>query len=458
MSVNSLYDISQTVFSVTRESTSRSCSISVLWKRVYQVSTGAIAAASSIPFFSGLRLGQSRVFQIFEGCSRLLFSLNNFEVLYGNLAEDSPRKDKSIALKTGIMALSLGLQVPLVLYSYDQNSPKNWVFPVAEGLCGSALTFASLCPDNFKFFELKRAVSDQERKKQKFLDCIDICIKDLSRDYKDLNRESLDPTMILTMILSKYEKEPKTRDSYCNQPFRAISAGVGIAAALYLSIYYQEVTSEGVLRWDEAKSVLAALVSGTNLIVHLPVLGRMCVATSVGYYDTITDILTCRYQKSLAAIVAPYLWTASRVSTLALSYLSFHSVSSAMKDCIPIIGETLSVFAPVASAFLLHDTLNRFFDRKILAAKSLCDKNVKFVSHLSDSLRKFRQIFKDAELEDIEQFFQDLGEKSNPYESASGSLNSADRTFKNPEGEEIPYRLMGEFEVDLNQADIVATL
>lgn len=442
---------------MTRQGDRKCCSMSSCFKRVFDVGTAAFSALASWPFYTSSKPGSSQTekfLQVCEGGARFLFSLNNFQTAYRKFSDKPPLPVKSVALKdfrqvdteeassgqasksscnrrtgckVGIAAAAFIAQTPLVLYSYYKSATGSWIYPLAGGICDAALTIVSLWKERKTipldtFQDLREDSKSTEKRKQEFLNQIDEFLarlpqhyrcssfqknleKCFSKDVKSSNHKRADE--LLKLILSE-EREKIVGRSCSPRIFNAAAIGLGGVIAFYLALSYGAVAYAGIKEWKEDQEALAIASGLLNSLANLRILGKICITSATSYYQTASDLLRCRYRRPLAYSVAPYLWTAGRVSILALSWLSFHSISAIMQEHVPDIGNTLSYFAPIASGILLHSALNRVFDASILWIKSCCNPAAKACAHIEEGLAKFRKKFEMAPLEDVEEFLKDL--------------------------------------------------
>lgn len=470
MSLNPLFDsFSRSVVRpLTTGASETCCAAKSLAKRVCQAGSAAFSGAGNWPFYGVAATFGSRysstlgnILGACEFTSYFTFRIRNFEEIRqkifsddSELAEGSPEDDiensrssstmeetyipsvvseedskqailshssknkpkntlccsggklKDIAFKTGIAALGLIAQFPLMVLVYYANG-ENLVYPMLSGVCEASFTILSL----FLSFESSKKVISPEQLNPELESKRTIIEKQINRFLEELPTKYKDPAFVqrIETIFSnhppKTEEEcgralldlvfeaqglPEQRNGSWDGVLSNLSKGIGLLIAGYITTVNGAVTYKGVKAWRSDQEALAILTTVFVSLANIKLLTKLCMDSATGYYEGLRDIFKGQYRPPLACSVSPVAWGLGRMVSNALSWLSFGTTAISARDYIPKVGNALIAPAPLSSALLLNENLNAASDDLLLWGIGKVNPKAERFNHLRVNLSSFR--------------------------------------------------------------------
>lgn len=333
-------------------------------------------------------------------------------------------KWKDIAIKTGIAALGLIAQFPLMVLVYNGNG-QNPVYPAITGLCEASFTILSLW---MTLKSSKKPVSDQRLDPELEVNQ-KILIGQINRFLEELPSKYNDPIFaqkiedVFSNSPPKTEEQrgkaildlviearglPKLRNGSWDGTFSNLAKGLGLFISLYLTTVNGAVSYQGVKAWKSSQEALAVLTTVFVGLANIKLLNKVCMDSATSYYQGFRDIIMGQYRPPLAHAVSPKAWYVGRAISTVGSWFGFGTTAVGARDYIPKVGNGLMVPAPLSSALLLNENLNWSADDFLLWAKSKCDSKAERFNHINNSLLKFREIVENSKPAALQRFLDQL--------------------------------------------------
>jgi hypothetical protein len=479
MSVNPLLDYfnNSVTKPLVKAGSEACCGTKSLGKRVYQVGAAAFSGIGNWPFYgvantfgksysSGFgswlgacEFGSYFTFRLrnFEEIRQKFFGGSNREVAVPvpigqdpeNLGEDLPsalasgeRRSihsrvfsnsenvsktsssrfnwKDIAVKTGIAALGLIAQFPLMVLVYNGNG-QNLVYPAITGLCEASFTILSLW---LTLKSPKKPVVDGELNpglegnRKLLIGQIDRFLEELPSKFNDPfftqkvedifassppQTEEQRGKALLDLVVDA-RGLPELRKGSWDGTLKNIAKGLGLFISLYLTTVNGAVSYKGVKDWRSDQETLAILTTAFVGLANLKLLNKMCMDSATSYYEGLRDIIKGQYRPPLAHAVSPKAWYIGRAVSTVCSWFSFGTTAIGARDYIPKVGSGLIAPAPLSSALLLNENMNWSADDLLLWAKSKCDSKVEKFNHINSSLQNFREVILNSNPQALQRF------------------------------------------------------
>lgn len=479
MSVNRLFDsFKNTVVSpVATKASEACCSTKSLGKKIYNVASTAFSGIGNWPFY-GVAASFGNAYSsalggILGGCefgSYFAFRIRNFaeirQKLFGGNSEneeapaiegrdstvlrsvaideekerilpsDSVRPNaskttakpcanwKAIAMKTGIAALGIVAQFPIMVLAYYGNG-ENLFYPLVCGACEASFTILSLLL-TFQSAKKSKAEaeidSEIEDKRNLLVGQINRFLQELPSKYKDpIFAQKIDEIFSnhppkseeqrgkdLLQLVFQAKGLPPLRKGSWDSTLNNLAKGVGFLVSCYLTTVNGAVSYKGVKAWRDDQEALAVLTTIFVSLANVKLMTKLCMDSATSYFEGIRDLIKNQYRPPLAHAVSPIAWYLGRAISTIGSWLSFGTTATAARDYIPKVGTALIGPAPLSSALLLNENLNWSVDDAILWANSKCDSRAKQFTHLNDSFLKFKEKVQDASPETLRQFLDQV--------------------------------------------------
>jgi hypothetical protein len=327
---------------------------------------------------------------------------------------------RDIAFKTGVAALGMLAQFPLMVLVYQGNG-ENIVYPIITGLCEASFTILSLwltlkSPKKPKVNEELNSGVEGNRKRliakiNAFLEVLPSKFNDpvFAGRVEEIFASSSQQTeeergMALLHLVVNAEGLSELEKGSWDGTLSPIAKGLGLLISLYLTTVNGAVSYQGVKDWRNDQEALAILTTVLVSLANIKLLNKVCVDSATSYYEGLRDLIKGQYRPPLAHAVSPKAWCIGRAVSTVLSWFSFGTTAIGARDYIPKAGKGLIAPAPLSSALLLNENMNWSADDFLLWAHSKCDPKVERFSHVNDSLLRFREIIENADPEILQTF------------------------------------------------------
>ncbi len=412
------------------------CSLKSLSSKIYNVGSIAFSAAGNWPFFGaaatfgnryspvlGNLLGSCEfaayfAFRIrnFQEVKEKLFSGNktiapnsdaqNYSAMEDVLTDDNTKFShaagsslhwKSVALKTGIAALGIVAQFPIMYLVYVGNG-EQLAYPILSGVCEASFTILSLLMSLPKEqrLEPEQALHLESVKNQidRFLDKWPEKIRDpafmqtVNQIFSDDKSDEQRGRELLELVL-KAEVGSLSPKTTCDRVGGNLAKAIGYLIASYLTVVNGAVSYRGVLAWKPDQVILATLTTITVSLANIQLLTSLCANSAKNYYEGARDYLTGQFRPPLAHSVSPACWYVGRILSNIVSWLSFGTTALGALNYFPA-GDIVCWPAPLSSALLLNDNLVMASDDTLLWIKSQCNSDISRIAHIHRALQKFR--------------------------------------------------------------------
>ena len=408
------------------------CSARSIGKRIYDAASTAFSGLGNWPFYgvaSSFGNRYSKVLGgVLGGCefsSYFAFRIRNFQEIFQSFFGPSVVSEngqdvhcstrlKAIAINTGIAALGIIAQFPLMVLTYYGNN-ENILYPILSGVCESSFTILSLILSFQALTKSSNNDPELEKRCDALVAQVDRFLEELPEKYKNpefiqqlesIGNNGSEDTL-LNLILSAKGLPPIEKGNW-DGVWRNIAKGVGVLISCYVTAVNGAVTYQGVKNWQENQEALAISATAFVSLANAYLLTKLCVDSSVNYYEGIRDVLSKQYRPPLAKTVAPVSWVAGRVFANLVSWLSFGTTGTAARDYVPLVGNILMGIAPISSALLLHETLNGTVDDSLLWIHSKCSKRIQMFKSLNQSLLEFKNQIQGVDRKVLSTFMENL--------------------------------------------------
>lgn len=459
MSVNSLFSSfnMSVIQPLTRMGSESYCSLKSLPTKVYSISAAAFSAAGNWPYYGVAASFGNRYSSFFgnllgvcEFGSYFAFRIRNFQEIREKLfsgnrsvtpalaVESSSRVEmrevisddgekskltsvssestanqtvknswnwKAIALKTGIAALGLISQFPLMVLVYYGNGGI-LAYPILSGVCDASFTMLSLLlslPKNQKLDE------DTIARREALVTQIDRFLEELPTKYRDpafsqkideiFSQEKSNEEQGKELLELVFEAQglPELQKGRWDGAMSNLAKGIGYLISGYLTAVNGAVSYKGILAWKKDQAELAVITTILVSLANIKLLTNLCVNSAKNYYEGMRDIFKGQYRPPLACSVSPVSWFIGRSISNVVSWFSFGTNALGARDYFPKIGNALIWPAPLSSTLILNDTLAMTSDDILLWMHSKSNRNVQRISHINSGLQKFKEKIQNAD-------------------------------------------------------------
>jgi hypothetical protein len=350
---------------------------------------------------------------------------------------------KTIAKNTGIAALGIIAQFPIMVLAYYGNG-ENLAYPLICGACEASFTILSLLltfqssKKNTENFETDSKLIEKRNTLIAHINCF---LEELPEKYKnpdfskkvdsifsrDDSKSDEERGKELLALIAEARGLPPVQKGAWNGALTNLAKGIGILIAGYLTTVNGAVSYKAVKAWKSDQDILALATTVLVGLANIKLLTKLCMDSAQDYYEGIRDVIKGQYRPPLAYSVSPIGWGVGRAFSTIGSWLSFGTTATAARDYIPQVGNAFIGPAPLSSALLLNQNLNSTADHFLLSLKSKWDSKTKQFAHLNDSITKFKQEVESADEAALDHIFrqvEDLGKPVVPIQSEYNPLLS----------------------------------